>query len=117
MNKYYEPTEAGQRAYNDASTCGLAQQGKNVQPIAANSIVRDLISANEETLAELHDTISRLEGRLETALTPMPPQPAAATSGPSAPPCSHVAVRLGSLNEGYRHAAARLRELTQRVEV
>jgi len=87
-------------------------------PIETGSIVRDGLSANEETLAELHETINRLESRLETALTPMPPQPTGASSTtPVGPPCSQVAVRLAQLNQGYRQAVGRLRELVQRVEV
>lgn len=82
------------------------------------SIIRDGLSSNEQTLSEIHETISRLEGRLDPALTPIPPQPAS-TSGqaPNGPPSSHVTERLTTLNSGYRHAVQRLRELIQRVEV
>lgn len=84
----------------------------------SSSVVRDGLSANEQTLSEIHETISRLEGRLDPALTPVPPQPASTNSQtPNGPPCSHVTARLGALNDGYRHAVQRLRELIQRVEV
>jgi hypothetical protein len=87
-------------------------------PIETGTIVRNGLSANEETLSEVHEAINRLESRLETALTPMPPQPAGtSTAAPTGPPCSQVAYRLAQLNDGYRHAANRLRELLQRVEV
>lgn len=82
------------------------------------SVVRDGLSANEQMLSELHETISRLEGRLDPTLSPVPPQPAGTTSTvPSGPPRSHVANRLAALHDGYGHAVGRLQELIRRVEV
>lgn len=115
MDQYYgqnQLKEAASRGYHNGGGTAVCDP-----PIETGAVIRGALDAHESTLAELHETISRLEGRLDPALTPAPPQPTGATSGPSAPPCSHVALRLVSLNSGYRHAVERLRELTQRVEV
>lgn len=110
-------TRYDSRSYSGVAGTGSATSA--LDPIEPGSVVRDGLSANEGTLAELHETINRLEGRLEPALTPIPPQPAnTSTSTPATgPPRSHVANRVASLDDGYRHALRRLQDLIRRVEV
>lgn len=112
----YQQTQAVQSRYGGNGGVGSALAYAD-PPNEIGSVVRDGLSANEQTLSELHETISRLEGRLETALTPTPPQPASTTNCAPGPPCSHVANRLASLSDGYRHAVLRLQDLMRRVEV
>lgn len=116
MDKYYEGKQAASITHNGLANHGGAMPCDPVDHSA--SVIRDAVSGNEQILSELHETISRLEGRLDPALTPVPPQTSGTNSQvPNGPPCSHVTVRLGALNDGYRHAVQRLRELIQRVEV
>lgn len=96
-----------------------ARQQDNVANEATSSPIRDGIGYAEQTLSELHQTISHLEKRLETVLSPVPPTVASQgnKAGPTGPPASHVHGRLVILNEGYAQAVRRLRDLAQRVEV
>lgn len=83
------------------------------------SRIRDGVGYAEQTLSELHETISQLERRLDTVLVPVPPSVASqgVQSRPAGQPASHVHGRLVILNEGYAEAVRRLRDLAQRVDV
>jgi hypothetical protein len=114
----YDSTSPNPSTYNRAQTSG-AGVGLAGTAIESSSVIRDGVGYAEQTLSELHGTIDELTKRLETALSPIPPTPAADTRGPqpSGPPVSHLAGRLVILNDGYQQAVGRLRELTRRIEV
>jgi len=88
-------------------------------PVEGPSQIRDCISCTEQILSELHGTIDQLEKRLDTVLTPTPPDVARSGSGTvaPAPSVSHVHGRLQILNDGFQHAISRLRTLGNRIEV
>ncbi len=89
---------------------------KDIEPESASPI-RDSVTASEQILSELHNVIDQFEKRLDTVLLPVPPQGAGTSGAVPTPATSHVRGRLLILNEGYIHAAARLRDLIRRVEV
>lgn len=87
-------------------------------PPESPSAIRDAITYGEDVLGQLHATISHLESRLDTALTPNPPQPAAPSSGNAPTPImSNVRGRLGALNAGISDAVTRLSYLRDRIEI
>lgn len=87
-------------------------------PSESPSAIRDAITFSEEVLGQLHVTISHLESRLDSALTPNPPQPASTNAGNAPTPImSNVRGRLGLLNQGLSDAVTRLSYLRDRVEV
>lgn len=108
--KWAEPGTANTNGYHTGT-------GAMPAPDLSPSVIRDTVGFAEETLSELHEAINHLEKRLEPALRPMPPVTDNIKPSPTGPPMSHVAGRLAILNEGFRQAVSRLRELTQRVEV
>lgn len=81
------------------------------------SRIRDGISAAEQELSQVHSAIDRLEKRLDTILTPVPPSTLSGNANKASQPSSHVMGRIELLNEGFQHATSRLRALTLRVEV
>jgi hypothetical protein len=86
-------------------------------PVDSASPIRDGVSQAEQLLSEIHDAIDALEKRLDTVLTPGPPTGASAAPPKNQPVASHVQGRLSILNEGFSHAASRLRDVYRRVEV
>ena|ERR1019366_557673 len=106
-----QPGTQGQ-AWSQGNTMAISA------PTTVSSPVRDAISGNESWLSDLHNAVDRLEQRLDTILTPVPPQTAngvnPATQGP---PVSHVQGRLRILNEGYNGLMERLSRLHDRIEL
>lgn len=87
-------------------------------PPESASGIRDAISFGEDVLSQLHATISHLESRLDTALTPIAPSPVTATgAGAPVAPMSHVRERIAQMNRGLSDAVSRLSQLRDRVEV
>lgn len=85
----------------------------------SSSPIRDAVSHDEQILSAVHEAISLLEKRLDTVLTPVPPQPSN-TLNPdraTAPICSHLHGRMRILNEGYEDAVRRLHALSVRIEI
>lgn len=99
--------------YRNAVTAAVRDE-----PIQS-SPARDQICASENWLSDMHSALDWLEQRLDTILTPVPPdvnKQNCATSTPSGPK-SHVVARLDLLNEGYGHLVNRIERLTRRVEL
>lgn len=93
-------------------------QHTGLQPVDESaSPIRDGVGQAEEIVTALHAAISQLEKRLDTVLTPVPPQPGTAGTPGNGPIASHLRGRLATLNEGYADAVRRLRDLALRVEV
>ncbi len=87
-------------------------------PTDSPSGIRDAISFTEGAVADLHSVISHLESRLDTALTPIPPQPAtSAQNAPSGPPVSNVRGRISLMNGALTEAIQRLHSLRDRIEI
>lgn len=112
------PSVGGVQSVHTQYGGGLA--GTALEPIEANGTpVRDRIGNTESWLSDLHGALDRLEKRLDTILTPVPPQ--GGTAGPDGPrvsqPRSHVQGRLEILNEGFAHLSARLNQLHSRIEL
>ena len=90
------------RPSNDAYQSPTA--GQPVPP-HSSSLIRDAITATEQTLSELHDAINQLEQRLDTALTPA--SPAVTSADPSKQPVtSHIHGRVRILNEGFSRCSS-----------
>lgn len=84
----------------------------------SESKIRNIVSTAEETLSMLHASISHLESRLDTALTPLPPATPASTSAQQAMPIlSHLSERAVRVNQGLQEAVIRLQSLRDRVEI
>jgi len=81
------------------------------------SAIRDAVTHAEALLSELHEAISALDRRLETVLTPAPPQTATNSPSKTGSVGSHLRGRVLILNEGWQHAVERISQLRQRVEV
>lgn len=100
------------RILGGAATC---------QEMATESTpARNQISGAEQWLSDLYTAVDRLEQRLDTILTPAPPQidrASAATGSVPTPLKSHVVGRLEQLNVGCGLIAERLHQLTTRVEL
>ena len=86
--------------------------------VDTNSKVRDGIEAQEKMLEMLHQSISNLENRLETVLTPQPPTVSGVDKAASpAPVASYVNNRLAILQVVLVEAIRRIESLSGRVEV
>lgn len=97
-------------------TCG----GGTAMQTLSSSPVRDRISGLESLLSDLHSTISALEERFDTVLTPVPPLPARADNErtPTGQRIqSHLQGRLEILADGYQMAISRLHQLNSRIEL
>lgn len=81
------------------------------------SRIRDAVGMAEETLAQLHATIDRLEKRLDTVLTPTPPTVSGAEAKQPQPVNSHLLSRIGSANTVIMQAIDRLNRIAQRIEI
>jgi len=82
------------------------------------SRIRDAIGMTEQLMEQLHGAIDRVEKRLDTVLTPTPPQPSTADSEKNPTPVSsHLFGRVGNQNLALQHAIERLTRLAQRVEI
>ncbi len=81
------------------------------------SRIRDQVGNSEQALSAIQESISTLERRLDTVLSPVPPQGNTNVPATSAPPCSHLTGRLEILNDGFANANRRLRDLAGRIEV
>lgn len=105
--------------YSNAGTATSAAPylGPKDPVVDSGSPIRDSMSATEQILSDLHNTIDQLEKRLDTVLMPTPPSSGTTTKAQDQPVTSHVRGRLLILNDGYNHATARLRDLMLRVEV
>lgn len=91
-----------------------------MSPIAGDqslSVIRDGLCYTEQILSDVHAAIARLEQRLDTVLTPLPPATDSTQGLSAGPPASHLAGRVSLLNRGFQDAVSRLLELAQRVEV
>lgn len=97
-------------------TITTAQQG---MPPESESKIRNVVGMTEELLQTLHASISHLESRLDTILTPIPPSPAAAGAGAqkNEPMISHVLSRAVSVTQSLQDAISRVQSLRDRVEV
>ena len=75
---------------------------KAIEEPESASLIRDLLTAQEQLLSELHDAMTRLEKRLDTVLTPASPErvPDAKISSTGG---SLINTRLVILNEGFSH--------------
>lgn len=76
--------------------------------------VQDALASLGNLLVNLHDTIGRLESRLEIVTQPAPP------SAVSESPSGHTVALVGNLSSlccGLRGADERLRSLFDRLEV
>lgn len=109
------------KSVTGGTTANVYQTGTNTL-IACDqspSMIRDAIGATEQSVSLLHEAITELEGRLDTVLSPQPPQ--LTTGGANAkdprPSSSQVHTRMQELNAGFSHAIDRLRELARRVEI
>lgn len=117
----YGPLSGGNQSHY--STTGYAGQAPAVpigHDVESASRIRDGITQAEQVLSNVHEAISAMEKRLDTVLTPAPPQltaNAATTAGRAGPVLSHLGGRVSILNEGFDHAVARLRDLTRRLDV
>jgi hypothetical protein len=81
-------------------------------------VIRDAIGAAEERTSQLHEIIERLEGRLDTVLTPSAPTPATLSNAKQPEPNrSHVLGRMAGLNATIDAAAGRLARIIERVEI
>ena len=98
---------------------GQALSGPSPQTDESASRIRDGITRAEELLSQVHEAILLLEKRLDTVLSPVPPSVAgnSAAKAQTGAPISHLLGRITILNEGFDHAAQRVRDLTRRVEV
>lgn len=109
----------------DYNRVGSAAAGTSNYPIdkQANepdsaSRIRDGIGKSEELLSELHETLNRFEKRFDTVLLPSPPSTSTGLGGNTPTPVnSHVMGRIDILNEGYRHAIERIRDVMRRTEL
>lgn len=81
------------------------------------SPARNQISGAETWLSDLHAAIDRLEQRLDTILTPVPPDVNKVNASTPTSPKSHVVGRLELLNEGFAHLSGRIERLKGRVEL
>ena len=81
------------------------------------SKIRDRISGAEEVLSMIYQTFDALEKRLETVLTPAPPDAPTTSSAQPRQPSSPMLERLDSINGGLHNMEGRIRRLTARVEV
>lgn len=90
------------------------------QPIESASQIRDAIGEVERLASCLHETMSHLESRLDTILTPVPPTPATLNKQASefSPACSSVLGRIYIANRMLLgDAVQRIADLRQRVEI
>lgn len=92
--------------------------GSATVPTDISSPVRDRIGGCESWLSDLHGAVDQLEKRLDTILTPAPPQPSS-TGGvaKNGQLQSHVQGRLELLQEGFSHLCSRIQQLQSRVEL
>lgn len=103
-----------------------ARQNNTVSSIAyktaadpiESSPARNQIGNAEQYMSDMHSALDRLESRLDTILTPVPPD-VNKTNGSPTPmgPKSHVVGRLETLNDGLLHVVARIDRLNARVEL
>lgn len=96
-----------------------AMIGNGAMASESSSPIRDRICSAEQWLSDLHMAVDNLEKRLDTVLSPVPPQVPATTNqtAPVGPPKSHVQGRLEILNEGFNHLCMRLNHLHSRIEL
>lgn len=100
--------------YQNALT---AVQGNRADTPESPSRIRDAVSGIEERLSEVHQLISMLEKRFDTVLQSVPPSPAQTPPSSNHAACSHIFGRLALLDEGFKQAADRMRDIAQRAEV
>lgn len=88
-------------------------------PPESESKLRNVVTMAEELLGSLHASISHLESRLDTVLTPIPTSPATPpTSAPqNIPVMSHVLGRAVSVTQSLQDAISRVQSLRDRVEI
>lgn len=104
--------------YGKQATSNGIGAGFIAPPTPDNSKIRDEITQGEQILSELHATIEQLERRLDTALTPVPPQPAGLDArNVQSSVKSHLLGRVQMLNEGFAHAITRLNDIRTRIEL
>jgi len=71
---------------------------------------------SEGSVIDLHEAITAMEKRLDTALALVPPANVSEQSGQQLK-SSHLHGRLATVNEGVAAAIGRLRDIIRRVEV
>lgn len=98
---------------------GGAQMARQASPVDSEtpSQIRDAVGVAEQCLSDLHDQIAALERRLETVLSPAPPQVARDNAKAPTPTGSHLLGRLLIVDEGFRFACERLSAIRNRVEI
>lgn len=126
----------GERSVNQTKPCTMenrwlkeqmaaqqnAQKGyEQDTPVEApvNSQIREGVGYLEKQIAETHAVISALESRLETVLTPVPPQVTGNGGEKTGPgiPKSDLFIRLKSLSHGLQEVQDRMHRLLGRIEV
>lgn len=116
MDKLYGHTNAT-NALPSPYGSGVGYATTACDPVES-SPARNQISQAEQLLSDLHNAIDRLEQRLDTILTPIPPD--VNKNGPSPTPTmpkSHVVGRLELLNEGFMHVGSRIERLKTWIEL
>lgn len=95
------------------------QAAVSPNPPESASQIRDGLTQTEQIATTLHECINRLESRLETVLTPIPPSNQAGVAAGATPGYvgSHVFGRISQVNDTISAACKRLAELAQRIEV
>lgn len=86
-------------------------------PDESPSKIRDAVGSFEQLAGDLHKVLSRLESRLDTVLTPVPPPGQTATPESLTPIASSLLARLYGANDTLSVAIQRVADLQQRVEV
>lgn len=97
----------------------MSNQNVPMTDAPVSSPVRDAISGGEEFISTLNAAVDRLERRLDTILTPTPPQTSGSGgSGASPTPLmSPVQARLRMANDAWAVLANRLNTLHDRIEL
>lgn len=94
------------------------QSARTDTPPESESKIRNVVGMTEELLQTMHASISHLESRLDTVLTPIPPQPATSVDAKNIrQPLSHLCERTASVNLSMSEAITRLQSLRDRIEV
>lgn len=102
-------------ALGGPNTTGYASSAP--QPVESPSQIRDALTLAEQTSGDLHNTIDRLLSRLDTVLSPIPPDVNKAGPGQPTAATSDLHGRVHRHAYTLAQAVERLNDLMRRIEV